>query len=64
MEYPCQGGFCEGGCQLTLLWLRDRSHLKSSYFVPYLTHVTKQSFYIAIELDTGILKIVQLLIWI
>ena len=28
------------------------------------TRITKPSFYIAMELDTDILKIVQLLIWI
>ena len=39
VEYPCQGGCSEGGCQLALSWLHDRSRLKRSCFVPYIVYV-------------------------
>ena len=38
MEYPCQGGFSEGGRQLALLWLHNRSRPERSCFVPYFEH--------------------------
>ena len=38
VEYPCQGGFSEGGRRLTLSWLHDRSRPKRSCFVPYFQH--------------------------
>ena len=55
MGYPCKGGHFEGRRQFALLWLHDLSHLKSGYFVPYLTYTLQNKVLkIAMELDTDI----------
>ena len=64
MEYPCRGSCSEGGHLLALSWLHDQSLRKAAIFAISCVCITKQTFYIAFELDTDILKIAQQLIWI